>query len=180
MSTTPFSGSIAGRLAVLLLTACTVAQAAEEPKRIAASPAFTTKQLSAAPRTGWITNGGSINNQRYSPLTSLNRDNVAKLKGKWRVSLKTSERRVSAHAQPLIHEGVLYIVTGTNDVYAIDIESGQVLWTYEAKLDPADVVLRLDEPRPWHGGGEDIRGTAGCKAGGARSAHGQSGVVHPG
>jgi glucose dehydrogenase len=30
---------------------------------------------------------------------------------------------------------VLYIVTGDNDAFAIDVETGTVLWEYEAKID---------------------------------------------
>ena len=37
---------------------------------------FTAAALTAPPTAGWPTNGGNLYNQRYSPLKSINRDNV--------------------------------------------------------------------------------------------------------
>src|SRR4051812_38555800 len=55
---------------------------ADRSKAVSA-PAFTKETLNALPTTNWITNGGSIANQRYSPLTQINTTNVSKLKGVW-------------------------------------------------------------------------------------------------
>jgi hypothetical protein len=35
---------------------------------ITSSPAFDARQLTALPTSSWITNGGNLFNQRYSPL----------------------------------------------------------------------------------------------------------------
>jgi hypothetical protein len=48
--------------------------------------AFTPAQLTALPTTDWITNGGNVFNQRYSPLKQLDRTNVKELKAVWRAS----------------------------------------------------------------------------------------------
>lgn len=40
------------------------------------APAFSAAQLAAAPTDGWLTNGGNLWNQRYSPLALLDRSNV--------------------------------------------------------------------------------------------------------
>ena len=108
---------------------------------IAPSPAFDTDTLLAAPTDAWVTNGGNLFNQRYSPLEEINRDNVAQLKAKWRTHLNGSGigPQYSGQAQSLVYEGVLYIITGANDVFALDVETGEILWTYEAQLDPANV-----------------------------------------
>jgi alcohol dehydrogenase (cytochrome c) len=104
---------------------------------VAAAPAFTAEQLTAAPTDGWITNGGNLYNQRYSPLTRINRDNVANLKPKWRASLNGSGSgsKYSGQGQPLVYGGAIFMVTGADDVFAIDVETGAILWTYEAHLD---------------------------------------------
>jgi alcohol dehydrogenase (cytochrome c) len=40
-----------------------------------------------------------------------------------------------------VYEGVIYLATGADDVFAISVESGEILWTYTAKLDQTiDVV----------------------------------------
>src|SRR6185503_4851012 len=102
------------------------------------APAFTAKQLAAAPRGEWITNGGNIANQRYSPLTGLNRENVKGLKAVWRTHLGSGKgSRNSAQAQPLFWQGALYVTTGDNDVLALDVETGAILWTHNGKPDPA-------------------------------------------
>ncbi|MEP7313808.1 MAG: PQQ-binding-like beta-propeller repeat protein [Pseudomonadota bacterium] len=127
-------------VAVALLA--TTAATPEGPS-IVASPAFTPAQLQALPTEGWLTNGGNLYNQRYSPLTKINRDNVGKLRAVWRASLRGSglERKHSGQAQALVHEGTLFIVTGNNDVFAISIDTGEVLWEYNARLDPDNVIV---------------------------------------
>src|SRR5690606_35118744 len=108
----------------------------------AASPAFSAEALTAWPTDGWITNGGNVYNQRYSPLARIDRDNVGRLQPRWRTSLNGSgtASKYSGQAQPLVYEGVIYLATGANDVFAIDVETGQILWTYEAHL-PDDITV---------------------------------------
>src|SRR5215471_21740017 len=93
--------------------------------------------LTAAPTTNWPTNGGNLYNQRYSPLTAINRSNVAQLKGVWRARLRGSGTgpQYSGGAQPIVENGVAYVSTGANDVFALSIDTGDILWQYEANLD---------------------------------------------
>jgi quinohemoprotein ethanol dehydrogenase len=100
------------------------------------APAFSARDLTAWPTNQWITNGGNVYNQRYSSLALINRDNVAQLKPAWRTGLNGSGTgsRYSAQAQPIVYDGVIYVATGENDVFALDVETGKILWTYEANL----------------------------------------------
>ena len=93
--------------------------------------------LSAPPTDGWLKSGGNLFNQNYSPLTQINRQNVANLKGVWRARLEGSglATKYSGEAQPVVHDGVVYIVTGADDVFAISVKTGKTLWKYEARLD---------------------------------------------
>lgn len=102
------------------------------------APAFTAKQLTVLPEGGWITNGGNIYNQRYSPLKDIHRGNVSQLKGVWKTSLGGSGTNPnnSAESQAIVYAGTLYITTGDSDVFAIDIDSGDILWSYKANADP--------------------------------------------
>jgi quinohemoprotein ethanol dehydrogenase len=101
------------------------------------SPAFSDGQLTALPRSSWVTNGGNVYNQRYSPLTQINRDNVGQLKALWRTSMGSGAKRNNAgQAQILVYEGVLYVVNGVNDVFAMDVKTGKILWTYHGNPDP--------------------------------------------
>ena len=104
----------------------------------AEAPAFSAKQLTAPPVKNWITNGGTIYNQRYSPLDEIDTTNVKNLKAEWRTHLNGSGvgPPFSGEAQPIVHDGVAYIPTGADDVFALDVETGKLLWTYQSKLDP--------------------------------------------
>jgi quinohemoprotein ethanol dehydrogenase len=104
---------------------------------ISKAPAFGAAELVKLPGRNWITNGGNIYNQRYSTLGEINRDNVGQVKAVWRVSLNGSGlgQGYSQQAQALFHEGVLYVVTGDDDVFAVDVETGKFLWTYKASVD---------------------------------------------
>jgi len=100
-----------------------------------ASPAFTAAELSSLPRANWITNGGSISNQRYSPLAQINTGNVAGLKGLWHIHLGSGiAGKYSGEAQPLVYNNVIYVVTGADDVFAVDARTGARKWTYRAHL----------------------------------------------
>src|ERR1051326_7644742 len=104
---------------------------------ITASPAFSDKELTAPPTTNWLKNGGNLFNQNYSPLKQINRENVANLKAVWRTRLDGSgtSSKYSGEAQPIVHDGIIYVVTGADDVFAISVKTGTVLWKHQAKLD---------------------------------------------
>jgi len=104
----------------------------------APSPAFSADTLVAPPSLNWVTNGGNLYNQRYSPLTQINTDNVGDMKAEWRVHLNGSGSgpNHSGQGEPLFYNGTLFVGTGENDVFAIDVETGDFLWTYQANLDP--------------------------------------------
>lgn len=107
------------------------------------SPAFTPAEQAAYPTDGWISNGGSLNNQRYSPLDQINKESIAGMKAKWRVHMNGSGAgpNHSGQGQPLAYDGVLYVGTGENDVFAMDVETGEFKWVYQANLDPARVQV---------------------------------------
>src|ERR1700730_18358578 len=113
-------------------------EAAAADVQKARAPAFDAHQLVALPTNGWLTNGGNVYNQRYSPLRQINTGNVVKLKAQWRASLRGSglAARSGNQAQPLVYGGVIYIMTGENDAFAVSVETGALLWEYKANIDP--------------------------------------------
>ncbi len=104
---------------------------------IAPSPAFSAQDLSAPPVENWLKVGGSLLNENWSPLKQIDRENVGKLKAVWQTHLDGSAlaMKYSGEAQPVVYEGVLYIVTGADDVFAMSVKTGQILWKYQADLD---------------------------------------------
>src|SRR5690606_33167740 len=117
--------------------ACAAFAANAQSQTITPSPAFSGQELAAQPNGNWVANGGNILNQRYSPLDEINRENVKDLKAVWRASLQGSgvTPRAGNQAEVLYYEGTLYAVTSANDVFAIDIETGEIIWKYEANYD---------------------------------------------
>src|SRR5579872_3657881 len=113
--------------AVLLAAAAGAAQ----------SPAYTAAELEALPVKEWPTNGGNIRNQRYSPLAEVNSANVGTLQAEWQTHLDGSGigPPYSGEAQPVVQDGVMYIPTGADDVFAIDVATGRHLWVYQAHLE---------------------------------------------
>lgn len=120
-----------------------VSFARQAPPAITPAPAFTGAQLSALPTASWLTNGGDLYNRRYSPLRQITRDNVGSLKAVWRANLKGSglEPKYSAEATPVVHDGVMYVVSGADDVFALSLDDGRILWSYQANLDQSNNVV---------------------------------------
>lgn len=83
--------------------------------------------------TSVLTNGMGRNLQRYSPLDTLNKNNVKNLMPAWAFSLDGEKQR-GQETQPLIHDGVMYITGSYSRMYAIDVNSGEELWQYDARL----------------------------------------------
>lgn len=100
-----------------------------------AAPAFTGKQLTQKPSKNWVTNGGDLFNDRYSPLDKINVNNVSKLKGKWVTSLGSGkEFKYSGEGTPLVYDGVMFVTTGASDVIAMETKTGKKIWEYRPHL----------------------------------------------
>jgi PQQ-dependent dehydrogenase (methanol/ethanol family) len=78
----------------------------------------------------WMTYGGDYNEQRYSRLTGITRDNVNQLGLKWFADYDTN---LSQDGTPLYVDGVIYVSTAWSKVYAFDAASGKTLWEYDPK-----------------------------------------------
>src|SRR5580700_9511264 len=126
-----FLAALSATVAALLVT-----PGHAQPKRGAEHDWFGAG-LAAPPTTSWPTNGGNLYNQRYSPLAAVNRATVTQLKGVWRARLRGSGAapQYSGFAQPIVYDGVAYVSTGANDVFALSIDTGEILWQYSANLD---------------------------------------------
>jgi PQQ-dependent dehydrogenase (methanol/ethanol family) len=81
--------------------------------------------------------GGNWGNQRYSTLARINTSNVTELKGAWMARLGSGiGSKYSQQATPVVKDGVMYITTGQQDVFALSARSGEMLWSYEADINP--------------------------------------------
>jgi len=85
----------------------------------------------------WVTNGGNLTNQRYSALKQIDTTNVKQLKGAWMTRLKGSGfgGKYSFEASPLVKDGIMYVVTGNEDVFALNAKTGEILWERWSGID---------------------------------------------
>ena len=79
-----------------------------------------------------LTYGMGYHQNRYSPLAQINKGNVRKLVPVWTLSL---ENELGEQAQPLVHNGVMY-VSNAKWTVAIDALSGRQLWRTAVDFDP--------------------------------------------
>ena len=85
----------------------------------------------------WLSYGRTYREQRFSPLDSVNRDNVDELDLVWSFKFDTAR---GMEATPIVHDGVIYVSTGWSHVHAIDARSGEELWHYDAKIPKAQLA----------------------------------------
>ena len=85
----------------------------------------------------WLSHGRTYREQRFSPLDSVNRDNVDELDLVWSFKFDTAR---GMEATPIVHDGVIYVSTGWSHVHAIDARSGEELWHYDAKIPKAQLA----------------------------------------
>jgi alcohol dehydrogenase (cytochrome c) len=111
-------------------------QNASSPEEIGLAPNFSADDLAKLPTDNWPTVGGNLMNERYSPLDQINTDNVSQLKGVWRTHLKGSAvaAKYSAESQPVVYKGVIYVTSGNDDVFAVSVASGKILWDYSSDI----------------------------------------------
>ncbi len=65
----------------------------------------------------WLSVGRNYAEDRFSPLTSINEQNVGRLGLAWFVDLDT---KTGSEATPLVVDGVMYTVGAWNLIYALD------------------------------------------------------------
>jgi quinoprotein glucose dehydrogenase len=107
-----------GPLSVLLLAVCV-------------QPAF------AQNANEWAYYGRDAGGARFSPLTRIDRTNVARLKPAWTyhtAEIPEDGRSRSFEATPLVIGGVMYLVTPLGKIIALDPATGTQRWRFDARV----------------------------------------------
>ncbi len=79
----------------------------------------------------WLSPGRTYDEQRFSPLTQINADNVAQLALAWYADFDTNRGQ---EASPLVINGMLYVTTAWSKVYAYDAKTGAPRWNYDPNV----------------------------------------------
>ena len=106
-------------------------------RSILGAPPFQPADLAHFSADNWPTVGGDYEQDRYSQLRQIAKGNVSRLKAAWHVHLDGSGTgtRYRGEATPIVYGGVMYVVTGNDDVFALDGATGQRLWTHLSNVD---------------------------------------------
>lgn len=85
----------------------------------------------------WRYHGNTLSNERFQDVDQINPSNVAQLKPAWVFHTGVSDPNMSMEMTPLIVNGVMYVPTGDDDVFAINAVTGKKIWAYH----PTDMPL---------------------------------------
>ncbi|HYV46639.1 MAG TPA: pyrroloquinoline quinone-dependent dehydrogenase [Myxococcaceae bacterium] len=89
----------------------------------------------------WPAYGHTALGDRFSPLSQIDRENVARLQVAWRFHTGeldpafATARTTALEATPLVVEGTMYLSTPLGRVFALDPVTGQPRWSFDPKLD---------------------------------------------
>ncbi|MCB1669807.1 MAG: PQQ-dependent dehydrogenase, methanol/ethanol family [Gammaproteobacteria bacterium] len=84
----------------------------------------------------WLSYRGNLSGWGYSPLDQIDAANVADLQPVWTFSTGVTGGH---EAPPVVNDGVMFITTPENLVYALDAATGDLLWRYQHDL-PASLI----------------------------------------
>jgi quinohemoprotein ethanol dehydrogenase len=118
----------AARLVMLL--ACSGAAADESSSGVATLDGA---RIAAADREpqNWLAHGRTYDEQRYSPLATINDANVGGLDLAW--SYATGTLR-GLQASPIVVDGTMYTTGTWSVVWALDAKTGREIWTYDPEV----------------------------------------------
>jgi alcohol dehydrogenase (cytochrome c) len=93
----------------------------------------------------WLTYYGAYDGQRYSTLKQINAANVKSLRPAWTfqhgiMTLMAAQPTYGFEATPLVVDGVMYLTGWNGYVWAVNAETGQLLWEYQHAV-PLDAPL---------------------------------------
>ena len=83
-------------------------------------------------QTEWSSYGGVPDAIRYSGLTQINRSNVSRLQVAW--TYDSGEGQGGTQTQPLVANGVLFVVTPQHNVVALEVATGKPIWRFDSGL----------------------------------------------
>jgi quinohemoprotein ethanol dehydrogenase len=86
----------------------------------------------------WPYYGADLYNTRYANIDQINPSNVSQLKPAWTFHtgvLPSAHPRLTLEMTPLVVNGVMYIPSGIDDVFAVNPATGAQIWHYDPSAD---------------------------------------------
>src|SRR5580765_6102218 len=91
-----------------------------DPKRLLVSPVA----------ENWLSYNGDYTGRRFSALQEINSSNVTQLRAQWVFHAPNS---TNLEVTPVVADGIMF-VTVANDAYALDAQTGRVIWHYSRPI----------------------------------------------
>ena len=88
-------------------------------------------QTSSHRSRDWPIYGGSAENQHYSPLAQINKSNVKQLQVAWSYD---TEESGGLQTSPIEVNGVLYGISPTQKIFALDAATGKLMWKFDSGI----------------------------------------------
>ncbi|MDA1369491.1 MAG: PQQ-binding-like beta-propeller repeat protein [Proteobacteria bacterium] len=117
----PFSA-----LLILLALSTTAHSQTGDSNLLASLSPVSDEMLRNPPARDWLLWRQNYSSSGYSPLNQITRDNVQNLDLAWEVDLETGPNNPT----PLVHDGVLFLLSTRDTLLAMDATSGALLWSY--------------------------------------------------
>jgi quinohemoprotein ethanol dehydrogenase len=124
-------------MSFMFLFACDRSGSSDTKPPVSDSKASQTSPVTAetiiqADSSGWLSHGRTYSEQRHSPLNEINTETVSNLGLLWSFDLGTSR---GIEVTPIVHNGIMYVTSTWNIVYAIDARTGNQLWRFDPDVD---------------------------------------------
>ena len=119
---------IAVSLAAILVALGCGDRAEQKPAAPDATAAAPAAPPAAVEGGEWLVHGRTNSEQRFSPLTQIDRANVRTLGLAWSFDLGSTR---GVEATPIVVGGVMYLTGDWSKVFALDAATGKLLWKYD-------------------------------------------------
>ena len=90
----------------------------------------------ASDSKNFLLTNGNYNQTRFHPASQINTKNVKDLHVAW---IFQTDVRESTETSPIVVNGVMYVTTSFDHVYALNAQTGEQLWHYKHDMGPITV-----------------------------------------
>ena len=122
--------------ACLIALAYCMTSLADDTANMARPGSLSQERLNSAAqnRTDFLVTHGDYAQTRFYLADRINTQTVKDLKLAWTFRVDLTE---SIQGAPIVYDGVMYLTTSYNHLFAVDAKTGKELWHYKHVMDPA-------------------------------------------
>ena len=114
---------------VVAVLAITCVPMLADAQRIMGYRPVTDQRLAEPEPANWLMTRGNYQGWSYSSLNQINRNNVQHLQLVWQWAMNDSGTNETS---PIVHNGILYLVSPSHIVQALDAKTGDLIWETRA------------------------------------------------